>query len=110
VPLHPASHGCVRVNQYIGSYFQTLIEKGDRVLVWNGVKEPEQVTESESLPSFDRFTPDTTTTTTSTTTTTTAPPAPTTTKAPKPPSTTSTTSTTTTSTSTTTSTTVAPDP
>ncbi len=101
VPLEPASHGCIRVNDYIGDYFQGLLAKGDRVLVWNGEKEPEQITENESLPFFDRFTPDTTTTSTTTTTTTTTVPAPTTTKAPPPATTTTVATPTTTSTTTT---------
>jgi hypothetical protein len=80
VPLEPASHGCIRINQYLGAKFQELISVGDKVLVWgHDGKQPEQYTNDESLPSFDARTYDTTTTTsTSTTTTTTTPPAPTT--------------------------------
>jgi hypothetical protein len=88
VPNEPASHGCVRLPMHISSYYQDLVDVGDRILVWNGEKEPEQVTERESLPSFDYADPNATTTTTSTTTTsttttvppTTVTPAPTTTK------------------------------
>ena len=96
VPNGPASHGCVRLPMHISSYYQDLVDVGERILVWNGEKEPEQVTERESLPSFDYADPNATTTTTSTTTTsttmppTTVAPAPTTTK-PKPVSTTTTT-------------------
>lgn len=104
VPNEPASHGCVRLPMHISSYYQDLVEVGERILVWNGDKEPEQVTERESLPSFDYADPSATTTTmsTTTTTTTTVPPttaAPTTVKP-----TTTTTSTTVPSTTTTSST------
>ncbi len=94
VPNKPASHGCVRLPMHISAYYQDLVDVGQRILVWNGEKEPEQVTDREALPSFDYADPNATTTTTSTTTTTTiAPPttvgpAPTT---PKPATTTTTT-------------------
>jgi lipoprotein-anchoring transpeptidase ErfK/SrfK len=85
VPARPASHGCIRLSNTLADVFPSLVERGDRVLVWgHDGKEPEQYTERESLPSFNRPDPDATTTTTSTTTTTTVPPttvpAPTTTK------------------------------
>ena len=99
VPESPASHGCVRIPMHISEYFQTLVDKGDRVLVWNGVSEPEDVTYAESLPSFDGSVPNPSTTTTSTTTTSTT----TTTVAPEVPESTTTSSTTTTSTTPTTS-------
>ena len=106
VPLEPASHGCIRISQTLSETFQTLVAKGDRVLVWNGEKEPEDVSENEALPWFDTFTPDSTTTTSTTSTTTTSTtlpvavttPATTTSTSPA----TTTTSTTTTSTTTTT--------
>ena len=84
VPAEPASHGCVRIPMHISEYFQSLVEIGESVLVWNGVSEPEDVTYSESLPSFDGSVPNpnpttTTSTTTTTTTTTTVPPTTTTT-------------------------------
>jgi len=83
VPAEPASHGCVRIPLHISEYFQSLIELGDSVLVWNGVSEPEDVTYEESLPSFDGSVqnpnPTTTTSTTTTSTTTTTTVAPTTT-------------------------------
>ena len=111
VPNEPASHGCVRLPMHISSYYQDLVDVGERILVWNGEKEPEQVTETESLPSFDYADPDATTTTTtppattatSTTTPTTSPsttakPTPTSppTTKPRPRPTTTTTTTTTT--------------
>jgi hypothetical protein len=75
VPAAPTSHGCVRLPMHIADYFQDLVSNGDRVLVWNGEKPPEQVTEDEMLPVFDYANPDaTTTTTTTSTTSTTAPP------------------------------------
>jgi len=102
VPLEPASHGCVRMPMHISDYFQTMVSLGDRILVWDGIKEPEEQTERDSLPSFDYADPNATTTTSSTTTTTTT--APVATQAPattvKPTTTTSTTSSTTTTTTT----------
>jgi hypothetical protein len=79
VPLEPASHGCVRIPMHISEYFQSTVAIGDRILVWNGVTEPEQVSERESLPSFDRPDPSATTTTTVPETTTTTVPETTTT-------------------------------
>jgi peptidoglycan hydrolase-like protein with peptidoglycan-binding domain len=74
VPLEPASHGCVRIPMHISEYFQTLVELGDTVLVWNGEKEPEDITYAESLPSWWAETPPELTTTTSSTTTSTTTP------------------------------------
>lgn len=87
VPTRPASHGCIRISNSLADVFPDLVERGDRVYVWgHDGKEPEQYTERESLPSFNRPDPNATTTTTSTTTTTTVAPsttvAPTTTVAP----------------------------
>jgi hypothetical protein len=79
VPTRPASHGCIRISNTLADVFPDLVERGDRVYVWgHDGKEPEQYTERESLPSFNRPDPDATTTTTSTTTTTTTPPSTTT--------------------------------
>ncbi|MEP1125496.1 MAG: L,D-transpeptidase family protein [Ilumatobacter sp.] len=66
VPLEPASHGCVRLPMHISDYFQDTMSIGDRIYVWNGVDEPENVSERESLPSFDYADPSATTTTTTT--------------------------------------------
>ena len=99
VPLEPASHGCIRVSKYLGGYLQSIIDLGDRVLIWDGVTEPEQQSAEAMRMRWDYPDPNATTTTTSTTTTTTTtlPPAttvaPTTTRAPSP-ATTSTTTTT----------------
>lgn len=79
VPSYPTSHGCVRIPMHISEYFQSLVKIGDQVFVWNGEKEPENLTEREMLPVFDYPNPDATTTTTSTTTTTTTTTMPTTT-------------------------------
>jgi len=85
VPLQPASHGCVRLNQTIAKVFPSMVSKGDLVYVWGqDGKQPEQYSRADSLPSFNYANPDATTTTSSTTTTsTTIPrttvPAPTTT-------------------------------
>ncbi len=70
VPLEPASHGCIRLNQNIAKTFPSLVSNGDRVYVWaEDGKQPEQYTRAESLPSFNRRDPNATTTTSSTTTT-----------------------------------------
>lgn len=63
VPLEPASHGCIRINKHLSKYFQTLIAKGDKVLVWGyGGIAPEDATEADRAPYWDTFTPDVTTT------------------------------------------------
>ena len=64
VPLEPASHGCVRLPMHISEYYQDIVSIGDRILVWNGEQEPEDVSERDSLPSFDYPDPSATTTTT----------------------------------------------
>jgi hypothetical protein len=82
VPLKPASHGCIRIPMFIADYFPSLVTNGDRVYVWDGVKEPEQHTKAEMTPPFnypDPAHPDTTTTSSTTSTTTTTTVAPTTT-------------------------------
>jgi hypothetical protein len=72
VPLQPASHGCVRLNQTIAKVFPSLVKTGDAVYVWaQDGKEPEDYTKRESLPSFNYPDPTATTTVPSTT----APPA-----------------------------------
>lgn len=73
VPLEPASHGCVRIPMHISDYFQSTMSIGDRIYVWNGVDEPENVSERDSLPSFDYPDPSVTTTTTTIPPTTTTP-------------------------------------
>ncbi len=70
VPLAPASHGCVRMNQAIAKVFPSLVKKRDLVYVWGqDGKQPEQYSKRDSLPSFNYANPDATTTTSSTTTT-----------------------------------------
>lgn len=104
VPLEPASHGCVRLNQTIAKFFPSLVAKGDLVYVWGeDGRNPEQYSKAESLPSFNRRDPNATTTTTIAPTTTTIAPTtvpkvtvpPTTTSATSPPTTTTTSTTTT---------------
>jgi lipoprotein-anchoring transpeptidase ErfK/SrfK len=100
VPTRPASHGCIRISNSLAEVFPDLVERGDRVYVWgHDGKEPEQYSERESLPSFNRPDPNATTTTSTTTTTappttttppTTAPRTPTATTSPTAPSTTTT--------------------
>ncbi len=77
VPLQPASHGCIRIPNDLSEGFAGLVEIGDLVYVWDGVKEPEIY--GQVVPPFNTLDPDystttTTTTTTSTTTTTTVAP------------------------------------
>ncbi len=85
VPLQPASHGCIRIPLSMSPDMQQLIDMGDQVYVFDGVKEPEEY--GEQLPPFNRLDPDYSTTTTSTTsttsTTTTTVPESTTTVAPE---------------------------
>ena len=70
VPKEPASHGCIRIPQWMATYFPTLVANGDYVYVWgfNG-KQPEENTKDEMLPVFNRLNPNSTLTTTTTTTT-----------------------------------------
>ncbi|MCU1503539.1 MAG: hypothetical protein JWM12_2893 [Ilumatobacteraceae bacterium] len=75
VPLEPASHGCVRINETLAKTFPDMVQKGNYVYVWaQDGKQPEQYTKNESLPSFNQPDPNATTTTSSTTTTTTTTP------------------------------------
>ncbi len=93
VPEYPASHGCIRIPIFISEYFPAMVNYGDRVYVFDGIKEPEEY--GSPPPIFNKDDPNyTTTTSTSTTTTTTVPrttttrPTPTTTPttvAPPPP-------------------------
>ncbi len=84
VPLYPASHGCIRVSQYLGERIELerLIDIGNDVLIWDGVKEPEDQPFMATQAQLDRPDPDATTTTTTSTTVapTTTKPAPTTTR------------------------------
>ena len=77
VPLHPASHGCIRIPLPLSPTFQDLTATGDQVFVFDGVKDPEYY--GAQKPYFNRIDPDYSTTTTSTTTTTTVPASTTTT-------------------------------
>jgi len=67
VPLEPASHGCIRVPLKVGELFHSLVDVGDNVWVWDGVKEPEFY--GAQVPTFNRIDPDYSTTTTSSSTT-----------------------------------------
>ncbi len=98
VPLQPASHGCIRVSQHLGGKMQSILEIGDRVLIWDGITEPENQSAEAQKMRWDQPDPDATTTTTSTTTTTTV--APTTVPPTSTPTTTSTSAPTTTTSST----------
>jgi hypothetical protein len=72
VPIRPASHGCIRIPMFISEYFPSLVAYGDRIYIFDGVKEPEEY--GSPLPPADKPDPNYTTTTsepksTSTTTT-----------------------------------------
>jgi hypothetical protein len=61
VPLEPASHGCIRIPMSVARYFPALVAYGDRVYVFDGIKEPEEY--GSPPPPFDRPDPNYTTTT-----------------------------------------------
>lgn len=75
VPLHGASHGCIRIPLNLSETMQDLMDHGDQVFVWDGELEPEA--NGSPPPTFNWLDPDyvsdTTTTTEATTTTTTEP-------------------------------------
>lgn len=62
VPLKPESHGCVRIPMSVARYFPALVAYGDRVYVFDGIKEPEEY--GSPPPPFDRPDPNYSTTTT----------------------------------------------
>ena len=59
VPLEPASHGCIRIPMSVARYFQAIVAYGDRVYVFDGIKEPEDY--GSPVPPFDTPDPDYTT-------------------------------------------------
>ena len=61
VPIRPASHGCIRIPMFISEYFPSLVAYGDRVYIFDGVKEPEEY--GSPLPPADKPDPNYTTTT-----------------------------------------------
>ena len=70
VPLHPASHGCIRIPLSLSpTRSRNSSSVGDQVFVFDGVKEPEAY--GAQKPYFNRIDPDYSTTTSSTTSTTT---------------------------------------
>jgi Putative peptidoglycan binding domain/L,D-transpeptidase catalytic domain len=81
IPLHPASHGCIRIPNLISPTFFNLVNKGEQVFVFDDVKEPEEYGSPPGF--FDRRDPNYTTTTTTTVPPVTA--APTTAKPAPPP-------------------------
>jgi len=86
IPKEPASHGCIRIPIFISEYFPAMVGYGDRVYVFDGIKEPEDY--GSPPPIFNKDDPNYTTTSSSTTSTTVPP---TTTTTTKPPATTTTT-------------------
>lgn len=61
VPIRPASHGCIRIPMFISEYFPSLVAYGDRIYIFDGVKEPEEY--GSPPPPADRSDPNYTTTT-----------------------------------------------
>lgn len=55
VPLEPASHGCVRIPMSVARYFPALVAYGDRMYVFDGIKEPEEY--GSPVPPFDKLDP-----------------------------------------------------
>lgn len=47
VPKSPVSHGGIRIPMFIADYFPNLVENRDRVYVWDGLNEPEDLTTKE---------------------------------------------------------------
>ena len=91
VPLHPASHGCIRVPMAVGEVFHQYVDKGDQVFVWDGIEEPEYYAARPNagyprgqLPIFNRIDHEWAATSTTTTPPTTST-LPTTTQAPSTP-------------------------
>jgi hypothetical protein len=74
VPKEPASHGCIRIPNLISATFFNLVNIGEQVFVWDGVKEPEEYGAQSGL--WDWKDPNYTTTTTTTTVPPTTAPAP----------------------------------
>jgi hypothetical protein len=62
VPLHPASHGCIRIPLAISETFQQLIGERDRVYVFDGERQPEAY--GAQKPRFNWNDPNYSTTTT----------------------------------------------
>ncbi len=52
VPREPVSRGAIRIPMAIADYFPSLVENGDDVFVWDGIKEPEVQSREETLPVF----------------------------------------------------------
>jgi peptidoglycan hydrolase-like protein with peptidoglycan-binding domain len=52
VPLEPASHGCIRIPMSVARYFPALVAYGDRIYVFDGIKEPEDY--GSPVPPFDK--------------------------------------------------------
>jgi hypothetical protein len=52
VPLEPASHGCIRIPMSVARYFPALVAYGDRMYVFDGIKEPEEY--GSPVPPFDK--------------------------------------------------------
>ena len=59
VPLKPESHGCVRIPMSVARYFPALVKYGDRIYVFDGLREPEVY--GSPLPPWDKPDPNYTT-------------------------------------------------
>lgn len=64
VPSMPVSHGAIRIPMHIAEYFQSLVNVGDTVFVWDGLIEPEDQSIEDMLPTFEYLDPATSTTAT----------------------------------------------
>jgi hypothetical protein len=50
VPFTPASHGCVRVPMHIAEYLQELLHYDDDVIVFDGIRQPEEYGAQKAPP------------------------------------------------------------
>ena len=55
VPLEPESHGCIRIPMTVARYFPALVQYGDKVYVFDGLREPEEY--GSPPPPWDRIDP-----------------------------------------------------
>jgi hypothetical protein len=55
VPLEPESHGCIRIPMTVARYFPALVQYGDKVYVFDGLRDPEVY--GSPPPTFDWIDP-----------------------------------------------------
>ena len=51
VPLEPESHGCIRIPMTVARYFPALVQYGDKIYVFDGLRDPE--VSGSPPPTFD---------------------------------------------------------